>query len=1469
MKKYIQVPVLRSGLLTLFLMLASITGAMAQSPGQIVVKFPPNATTVLDPNGDQFITANGSAFIDNRDEGPDVSEIPYRPFPSLALEPTGDLRSGNAGGQLDLVSPAIPLASQNTGSPVAVYFDGVNVMFRMRVGATSNAFRGYSILIDNNNNLGATSPNPGFEFEVLYATNGSVQVIDHRTAISNTIFSGSMDQYAQRSVAASTNGGNADYFYDFYVPLSSFAGGITNTTPLRMVGSTVTSPQSALIGTVADVGGVNFQAYGNDAPAAWSALIGIFPLRTLNTINSNVNALQIAAAAPAINSPIVAGSTSISGTSSEIVGSVVSVFQNGVSICGGSGQPACPTVSANGTWTISGLANNLLVIGNNITARVTAPGKVLSPFSSAVAITEANCATPAPRITGTTQGNSRQIIFEPSYTGNQRINIYSLTSSTPVSTVIINPSNLQPITLDFITASSTTYYITTTPLGTNNAPTACESPRSNYFCRGAGQSFSPIITHVTQITSVIYDDVTISISGPTPVPQSLSSITISVTNRSTAGGILRLYRNGVATDVAVTLPTTGTGNLTETLNITGITPALTANDILTARVVITGGCGELSAPSNQLIVSPVTPAPTIDAPVCGTLTALTGTSTAPIGSTIQFYTGGTAGTRTGSLITQANGTTPVTAVVTSTGVWVADFSNTAESGIAPGTTITARATATGNLQSVNSAPVTTTAGTAGVLTVNPITAGQTVITGTAPESSIGGIITIYIDGTQYETSATVSSDATWGVEGFAAADLYPGASVTATFTPAVPNACESAPSEPVTISCITPAATFTLSTETATVCSGGTATYTLSGSEFGILYTLIVNGEDSGNSVIGTGGAITLTSGVLTNEASELENQSVTYRARSLAGEPCDAFGADGLTIQVQPALETEGLIFEELSDEVCANEAAIFTLTGTNPAYTYQLVNAAGIAVGNAVPGNADNAIELATDAPTNNTSYGLLISTGTGDDACSTILEEQVDVFIISPVTDNTVTATRTNVCVGDFTTIEVETQPIGNFEYVVYRTATASNGLATDTEVGRFRGDGSVRNVTTEDLTTEGTEIFYVTVENLGNDECGILRLANEVNVTVTNEAITAEAGQDVTICSGETVQLQANEVGPNAGRWSQTSGATTVQFSNPNSPTAIASGFTTGEYTLRWTSSSECNESTSFSELTVTVNCGATYTVYAPRYNNEYANGDILALAEDPDGPISGATLVSGTMPQGLDLEDNGNIIVLNRTLLGEGVFPLTIELPQGGQSTVLSIVIRLLGNEPIIIPLPVELVYFTATVRNNQAHLEWLTASELDNDRFEVERSLDARSFEKVGTVKGKGTTSLETKYTFTDRTPVQGTVYYRLKQVDTDGQFAYSNVIAVNAKGLARELATQAYPNPFQDVIKVTLMAPEAQEAVMTIYDMNGRRVVNKDVQLDAGVNRLELNLEQLQSGMYILKVVGQGIESTTRIMKN
>jgi hypothetical protein len=1482
MEKHLHGKILHRLLLMLVVSLIALSASHAQTPGLIYKPATAGGSSILDPNQDGYVSTTRAGFTNARDEGAANSEIPYRQFPALTTEPLGDLNSGSGGGHTDLATPPTPIASPSTGSPISAYFDGTNLLFRIRLGGSSTASKGYSVLIDSDNTFTGTGANPGFEYEVLLASNFAVQVIRHTPTGTSTIFTGNVDQYSQRSVAGSTSGGNPDYFYDYYVPLTAFQGGITADTPLRMSGITVTSAQSGLTGTVSDVGGVNFQAYGYNAPDAWRALLGAFPPTSLTQIQTT-GFPPSPSTAPFVSGPITANSTTISGTSIEAAGSIVTVLRNGVAICGSAGQPTCPTVGPNGTWTLTGIPSTLLEDGNMVTATVTAPGKTVSPVSNTVLVIAGVCTTtPPPVLTGlgTPGNNPKSFIGTTSFSTNQRITIYSTQSTTPVGSFNFNPSTAgtNTFTSPNYTLGEFNFYATVTPLSAAGAVIGCESVRSNQLCFRNGQP--NINTQTVTITGVTYNGASqSSTTSPTwsEVPENISSIsgTLNLGSTNVAGSIV-VFRNGDPTGLSVPFATN-----TTTWSIT-TTPAFLATlkpgDVLTVRTDLTlSGGGQSTCPntyssqSNLLTVQQTTAAPTIAQPECGLVTRLSGTSTEPAGTVIQFYTGGTAGQRNGTLVTQGTTATPITATVTSTGAWAADFTATTGGGLAAGTAITARAKAVGKVRSVNSNAVTAAPGPAGVLTITgPITEGSTSVSGTGPASAIGGNVTLYIEGTPFPTPVVVGSDGAWSVSGILGQELFAGASVSATFTQA--GGCESAQATPVIVSCRPPATTFTLGAPTpATLCGGSTTSVTLSGSEYGISYRLLVNGQESGSSVIGTGGPITLISGPINNVTAANTTAALTYRARSIGGTACDATSINTASVAVRPQPVTTGLSFANPSQAVCANASASFSLTGTNTNYDYQLVDeATGQLVGSPVPG-ASAAINLSTGPVTTATTYGLRVSFRSGTDPCSITLPAQVSVSISSPSITNAVFPVNGKACVGGATVINVATEPNNDFEYMVYRRIGTTNNPASDPLLGTFRGTGDIIGTPTGNLTTAGNVTFYATVRRLTANTCGTLILSNTATVEVTNAAVTAVAGPDKTAC-GSTVILEGNSVGPDTGTWSQVSGPTTISFSSPANPNTAAQGFSTGTYVLRWTVQSTCAGSTSTSEnlVTITINCEATYTIAVPKYRNQYAAGDVLAFATDSDGGITAATVSQGTLPPGTALAADGTIRVINTTNLAQGVYPLTIRLTDSvGNITVIDIVLRILGDAPVIIPLPVELVYFTATVRNNQAHLEWLTASEQDNDRFEVERSLDAKSFEKIGTVKGKGTTSLETKYKFTDRTPVQGTVYYRLKQVDFDGEFAYSNIIAVTAKGLANELATQVYPNPFQDRVKVTLTSPNAQQAQMVLYDLNGKRVLSKTLDLDAGINEMELQLQQLQSGMYILKIVGDGVESTTRIMKH
>jgi hypothetical protein len=169
-------------------------------------------------------------------------------------------------------------------------------------------------------------------------------------------------------------------------------------------------------------------------------------------------------------------------------------------------------------------------------------------------------------------------------------------------------------------------------------------------------------------------------------------------------------------------------------------------------------------------------------------------------------------------------------------------------------------------------------------------------------------------------------------------------------------------------------------------------------------------------------------------------------------------------------------------------------------------------------------------------------------------------------------------------------------------------------------------------------------------------------------------------------------------------------------------------------------------------------------------------------------------------------------------------------------------------------LPVELVSFDATpFGDDKVQVSWKTSSEASNSHFVVERSYNAKNFEEVGRVEGKGTTSTESAYTFIDSKPLSGTSYYRLKQVDesfknadgvlVDGKSTLSRIVSVLREGTS---LINIYPNPTSDYVEISLNAPVKLKS-WTILDVNG-------VSRKAGKG-LKAELSGLSSGNYILKI--------------
>ncbi|MFQ3607894.1 MAG: 5'-nucleotidase C-terminal domain-containing protein [Chloroherpetonaceae bacterium] len=183
-------------------------------------------------------------------------------------------------------------------------------------------------------------------------------------------------------------------------------------------------------------------------------------------------------------------------------------------------------------------------------------------------------------------------------------------------------------------------------------------------------------------------------------------------------------------------------------------------------------------------------------------------------------------------------------------------------------------------------------------------------------------------------------------------------------------------------------------------------------------------------------------------------------------------------------------------------------------------------------------------------------------------------------------------------------------------------------------------------------------------------------------------------------------------------------------------------------------------------------------------------------------------------------------------------------------------------------LPVELTAFSATSVREGVKLEWQTASEQNNDRFEIERSLDRTTFAVVGTVRGAGTTTEAQSYAFVDNTAQNGKFYYRLKQVDFDGTVNYSNIVeVVKEKPTTFELA-QNYPNPFNPATTINYQLPTSALVTLKVYDVVGREVATLvNARQEAGRYDVRFNGSSLSSGVYFYRLQAGSFVETKKMM--
>lgn len=253
-----------------------------------------------------------------------------------------------------------------------------------------------------------------------------------------------------------------------------------------------------------------------------------------------------------------------------------------------------------------------------------------------------------------------------------------------------------------------------------------------------------------------------------------------------------------------------------------------------------------------------------------------------------------------------------------------------------------------------------------------------------------------------------------------------------------------------------------------------------------------------------------------------------------------------------------------------------------------------------------------------------------------------------------------------------------------------------------------------------------------------------------------------------------------------------------------------------------------------------------------------DNDIFIAKYDPAGELEWVKSAGGT------LADYGNAITVDIVgncyvsgyFRGTAVFGTFNFTSAGAQD----IFVTKIGNAII----PVELVSFKADLINDDVYLAWITATELNNSGFEIQRSADKINFNKIGFIEGKGTTTETQTYLFIDKGLSHGSFHYRLKQIDFDGTSQYSQIVSVDVGAPIVFEVLQNYPNPFNPETMISFNLPVTSDINVTVYNLLGQIVdVVADARFDAGKHNIVFNGAALTSGVYFYEVNAKGIDGS------
>lgn len=282
------------------------------------------------------------------------------------------------------------------------------------------------------------------------------------------------------------------------------------------------------------------------------------------------------------------------------------------------------------------------------------------------------------------------------------------------------------------------------------------------------------------------------------------------------------------------------------------------------------------------------------------------------------------------------------------------------------------------------------------------------------------------------------------------------------------------------------------------------------------------------------------------------------------------------------------------------------------------------------------------------------------------------------------------------------------------------------------------------------------------------------------------------------------------------------------------------------------------------ITATLTMNADFT--------SYSSTDIVVVVDGTSG------FINWTLPRDFSIGSGGKLVLLNGgSLTNNGAAQCSANYRflvggvkkascNGGSADFSFTQVNTAGGFDANGTLPVDLIRFEAVLKGKTATLNWVTASEINNSHFNIERSIDGLEFEVIGMVLGNGTSQEVLQYSFTDVSVPRNAakLFYRLNQFDYDGQSEYSRVIRVDKESSDK---VSIYPNPTNGELFVNLLQAAENEYIIEVRNLEGQLLFSETD--DENKGKIKLDLSEFTSGIYIVSVSADKSIQYFRLIKN